>query len=140
MYYRYTKRDNPMSDWGHAMFCNDQERVENYGEYGWAFDENNGVNIADIRDAIIEAWELDREQGFTGDFGNQVFEGSAYYDMTGEEVADSFDPEDIVDSAEAYDDTLVVWLWERILSERGIDAVITGNGAVVFDESLISRI
>lgn len=139
MYYRFTSRNKPMSDWGHAMFSDDINEVENYGEYGWTYNGNGGVPIWDLRDEIIEAWEEDRKDGFYGDFGGGVSEGSFYYQMDGEEAYEQFDPDDITDCAEGYDDSMVQWLWERILAPRNIDAVITSDGAVVFDESLIGR-
>lgn len=30
--YRYYYSDSPMSDWGHAMFCDDKEAVKGFGD------------------------------------------------------------------------------------------------------------
>lgn len=30
--YRYYYADSPMSDWGHAMFCDDRKSVERFGD------------------------------------------------------------------------------------------------------------
>jgi hypothetical protein len=87
----------------------------------------------------VSAWDQDLETGFTGDFGSSI-SNDYYYQLTGEDAFEAFAPEHIVDSAAGYDTEMVVWLWERILEPLGIMAVITYDGAVVFDEGLIVRV
>ena len=137
-YYRYTHTNNPMSDWGHAMFTEHRDMVEgSYGEYGWLFD-GDAVNINDLRDAIIETWNYDCEHGFIGDFGSICEEGY-WAKVDAEEIADGFNPDNIVDSAENWDSELVMWIWERVLEPSGFMAVATWDGAIVFDAGLIER-
>lgn len=142
LYYRGTRRNNPMSDWGHAMFTADYNRayMHNIGDYGWVLDSKDCVRFCDIRDMIIQAWTEDIEQGyFTGDFGNNP--ANDWYltaDIAAEEIADSFNPVDIVDSADAWDSDLTQWFWERIAEPNDIMAISTRDGAICFDASLIN--
>lgn len=54
------------------------------------------------------------------------------------DLLNSFNPADIVNSAEAWDNgELVQWIHEQILEPNNIYAVITNNGAIVFDKDLI---
>lgn len=135
-YYRYTKRNNPMSDWGHAMFAAKQYKVEGYGPIGWTLDESDTVDIWDLEDDIREAWAACVESEYFGQLSDIDF--WLNYDV--DELVDSFDPRDIVDSADAYDHELVGWLWDYVLEPKGIMAVRTFDGAVCFDQSLIKMI
>ena len=61
-------------------------------------------------------------------------------DVDDDEFADLFDPEDIVISADAYDnEDLVAWLWENVLEPRDIVGIETYDGAIVFDPDIIKR-
>ena len=134
-YYRYTNQNTPISDWGHALFAENEEEVKHYGENKYTFNDKT-KDIADLKDVIAKAWEEDRINGFNGDFGNMA-DIEHWQEFDGEEIANEFDPEDIVDAAQAWDTELVMWVWERILGPNGIYAVATYNGAVVFDEDII---
>lgn len=138
-YYRFTKRNKPLSDWGHAMFATDRTKVEGYGPHGWTFDDSKAVYVGDLKEDIINAWNEDREKGFSGYFGSGLTKQAEEYwkEIEGEEIYEQFNPKDIVNSAEAWDSDLVQWIWERILEPRGIMAVTTRDGAVVFDENQI---
>lgn len=131
MFYRYTKSTNPMSDWGHAMFVNNPYTSDQYGPNCWTYDGSNGVDINDLRDVIISTWDADTESGRILNYTD--------IETTGEDIFSSFNPSDIVSSADTYDSELVTWLWERVLEANSIDAVITADGAIVFDESLIKK-
>lgn len=135
MYYRCTNSDSPMSDWGHAMFADSLERVDHYGKNVFVFDGQGAVNIYDLEDKIRQAWAKSQE---SGDFGEMYDE--YYQSLSADEVFESFAPADIVNSAEGYDCDLVVWLYQMVLEPNGIYAVITPDGAVVFDETLINRL
>ena len=139
-YYRFTNKDSPMSDWGHAMFANDKYRVENYGKKGYGYSGEKATPISQLKDDIKKAWDEDIANGFSGDFGNGLADDSVYYGLKGDDIYPQFNPSNIVDSAEAYDSDLVQWLYERVLEPRGIGAVSTKDGAIVFDESLIKKL
>ena len=57
LYYRGTSQNNPMSNWGHAMFTKDLEAAyfdDNHG-YGWTFDGNLATPITDDRAGTLRA-------------------------------------------------------------------------------------
>lgn len=137
LYYRYTHRNTPMSDWGHAMFCDNDWRNAGDG-YCWTLDSALCTPITSLRDIIIETWEYDLANGFTGDFGNNP-EHDFYCTagIGGEDIADSFNPEDISDTADAWDSDLTQWFWERIAEPNGIMAISTQDGAICFDKSWV---
>ena len=138
-YYRRTDGDSPLSDWGHAMLCDDLDNIEGYGDNLYAFDGSDAPHIADLKDDIIEAWDYDRTHGFTGDFGSSIDE--AYWQqIPGEDIYQQFNPRDIVDSAEAWDSELTQWIYDRVLDPRSIMAVLTYDGAIVFDEQLLDLV
>lgn len=132
MYYRFTNSNNPMSDWGHAMFAENREAVEHYGANEYIFDGQGAVSINDLKDLIITAWNECQE---SEDFGS-LYE-KHFMEITAEEVFDNLNPEDIVNSADGWDTELVVWFWEFIAEPSNIMAVTTWDGAIVFDENLI---
>lgn len=134
MYYRFTNSNNPMSDWGHAMFAADRYKVEHYGANEFTLDKSHTVSIYDLESAIINAWDACKE---TGEFG-QI--DTYYTTLSAEEVFETFCPSNIVDSANGYDCDLVCWLWNFVLDPKNIMAVRTDDGAVCFDESLIKKV
>lgn len=130
MYYRFTNKTTPMSDYGHAMFAEDRDSVcDCYGNHEWLYDGSNGTSIEDLKDAIISAWDDDAEIGLLP---------NGYDDVSAEDAYNCFNPDDIVMSAGAWDDgDVLTWFWERIAEPMGISAVITSDGAIVFDTDLI---
>ena len=140
LYYRGTRsNEDPMSDWGHAMFTDNKDRAyfdDDGDNTGWIYDGTDGVHITDLYPMIVEAWSEDWE--------NDNFSRcnmKQWCPKSGEEVAEGFNPSDIVDHAGNWDhDDLLPWIWERILEPKGIDAVITEDGAIVFEPSLIRKI
>lgn len=130
MYYRYTHSKNPMSDYGHAMFAANRGRVEGgtYGEYEHHYDGTDGVRIEDLYDLIREAWADEATRP-----------ADAYYaSLTAEQVCACFTPEDIVDGADGFDSgEMLTWLWEQVCEPEGIMALLTPDGAIVFDRALI---
>ena len=138
LYHRFTNSETALSDWGHAMFAADILAVEGYGENHFTYDGRDGVEIYDIYDDIVAAWERDKEADFFGDWG--MTNGTEWAKtVSGEEIADGFIPADVVDSAENWDIDLVQWIWERVLDPMAIMAVYWDAGAIVFDPDLIKR-
>lgn len=137
MYYRNYKEESPMSEWGHAMFVDHEGSwVGSIGDgVNYVYDGTDAVDISDLEDAIKAAWDESLENG--------DFDGVADYlnDVDANEAFSGFAPEDIVMSAEAWDNgDMVQWIWSKVLEPKGIFAVITPDGAIVFDESLIKRV
>ena len=118
-----------MSDIGHAMFVSadslDADCLSSYGSVEWHFDGVGAVEIEALASAIASAWDADESRPL---------------DCTGAELAEACNPERIVDSAGAWDDAdAVCWLWDNVLEPMGVSAVITRDGAVVFDSKLIAK-
>lgn len=130
-YYRFSNNENPMSNWGHAMFAEDRAHVEHYGEYEYHYHGDHSVNIEDIRDLIIDAWNQTVE-GCMEPIGFEEYDAEAIYN--------EFNPEDIVMSAQAWDCAeLIEWFCENVAIANDITAVITNDGAIVLDADLIKR-
>jgi hypothetical protein len=138
LYYRGTKSNNPMSDWGHAMFVDDYENSYSGLGHEWAFDGSLATPITSLKDKIIAAWGKTLENGYYYGFSSD--DNDYFMTLSAEEVFDSFNPDDIVDSADGFDSALVSWLSEMVLMPNEIYAVTTQDGAVVFDASLITEL
>lgn len=132
--YRRYDESSPMSRAGYAMMADDAYSVETYGEKLVAVRQSELRPISEFQDQIAEAWERDKENGML------PYELKKYHaDMSGEEVAAAFDPEDIVMSADAWDnEDMVMWAYEKVFD--GVPGVKTRDGAIVFDENLLHRL
>lgn len=130
MYYRYSNSENPMSEWGHAMFVDNEFSSENYGSILYIYDGTDAIDIKDLHDIIVDEWNKTIEKGM---------EPIGFEGIDPEDIFNEFDPEDIVMSAGAWDSELVTWFGDVILANYDIKAVITNDGAIVFDPSLIKR-
>lgn len=133
MYYRCTNKSTPMSDWGHAMMAESYDDVYFYGKNVYTYNGDGAVYIMDLEPVIRQAWIHSQA---TGDFG--LMTDDYYRRLTPDEVVESFNPDDIVNSAAGYDCELVFWLSSKVLEPVGINAILTINGAVVFEESLLT--
>ena len=134
-YFRGTEASSPMSDWGHAMFVDNFEDSYCGSGHDWIFYGDKATPIADLKDKISAAWLQYREDEFYGEFSEE--DNNYFLTLTVDEVVESFNPDDIVESADGYDSALVAWLYDKVLEPNDIYAVTTSNGAVVFDETLI---
>ena len=130
-----------MSDWGHAMFADDATR---YGEPGagiidgdlYSVNKSDLINMSDIENDIVSQWNDDVESGVIYNYNFTDDQIS----ISPEELMAIYDPEDIVDSAAAYDDeNFTQWLWNRVLEPKDIKGVKTHEGGVVFDPSIIQK-
>lgn len=131
--------ETPMSDWGHAMFTDNLDSVIDcyVGEYVYSVDSENLVGIDDMMETIVEKMSECYENGMLPvcmesniDNGTEI-----------EELANLFNPSDIVMSAEAWDDDeMTMWFWANIAEPSEIYGFKTNDGAIVFDENMIERI
>lgn len=131
MYRRNTHSNNPMSDYGHAMFVEieKEDSIGSYGPVAWLYDGTDITPIETLREAIISTWD---------EYNDICLVPRTFEHLSGEDIYNACLPVDIVDSAGIYDDgDLVQWLWEHVFEERDIRAVSTPDGAIVFDETLI---
>lgn len=129
MYYRYTNSENAISDYtGFGMFAKNEGRVSQcYGDTRFLYDGTDGVSIQVLRERIIDAW-------------NEYKDNAPEYmqDLTADEFFQAFDPEDIVDDAGAWDNDD----FRRFFNDFIYDdepAIILTDGAIVFDEMLITQ-
>lgn len=127
MYYRYADKNNKINEMtGFGMFAENEGRVSGcYGDTKYTYDGTDAVNIHDLKDRFLEAWDDCK------DCAPEYMQ-----DLTGDEFFQCFNPQDIVDDAEAWDNPD----FRRFFAEFIYDdekAIILGNGAIVFDENLI---
>ena len=116
---------------GYAMFADDPSEARGYGDRFAAVRHDDLPKIDDFKEAIAEAWERDKAEYLLPP-ALEVFE-----DLSGAEVADHFDPVDILDGADAWDTPeLITWAFSHgIFGEVG--GIKTSDGAIVWDDSLI---
>ena len=135
---RFTETDSPMCRAGYAMFVRDDiisdEDMSGYGPTKWVY-TGEPVHITTLWDVIVEGWEKAPCEALTPSGRNRMYDG-----VSGEDIATLANPADIVESAGLWDDwDLVQWIWDLVLEPRGIVAVETEDGCLVFDEALIQR-
>lgn len=132
-YYRFTNKDTVMSDWGHAMFVADNEDiVSSYGCYEYLYNGASGVYIESLYPVIATVWDKCAECG-TLPIG--------YDDIDAHDACKMFNPDDIVMSAGAWDDgDLLTWFCEYVAIPNDISAIITNDGAIVFDAALTTQL
>ena len=130
--YRAHRGKSVMSEFGHAMFMDDPGSIEIYGKNRYSVFKEDLTSIDDLKRKIAEQWDRDKERGFLP---------HKYMDeMSGEETADNFDPKDIVDSAQAWDnEDMVQWFFAHEDLFENTPGVKTSDGAVVWDESIIYK-
>lgn len=139
-YFRYTGQSGkPMSDWGHAMFADEDglHKVSGgtYGKNPFFYDGTNGVHIKDLEDAFKQKWSEAQDLGFTRIGDDSITE------LSPSQAFELFNPTDIVDSAGAWDNgDLLEWFYENVAEPNNIGAVLTDDGAIVFDENLIKPV
>ncbi len=150
-FYRYTSKNSPLSQWGHAMFADDKEKVVEHYSYGrkaWIFSpkatDSRVRNIEDLKEKTRIEWKK------TVDFYNE----NGYYKTVGggedlkdfiemnlsfDEVFSYLNPTRIVDSAEGWDGDLGIWFYHAVAEPNDIMAIVTQDGAIVWDDDMIIR-
>lgn len=119
---------------GYAMFADRPDRI--YGAYGedlYTVNHSDLENIDNLKENIEKAWNETVENG--------MLPSSLEYleEMDGKEIAESFDPKDIVDSADAWDNQdLTTWAFDYGIFDD-IPGVKTQDGAIVWDPEIITE-
>lgn len=119
---------------GYGMFSDDANATEMYGEDLFGVDKRNLADIGTFKQSISDSWETAKKSGtLPPDLED------AYGEYTGAEIADMFDPENIVDSAGAWDEpALATWVYETGVFDD-VPGVKTHDGGILFDETIALR-
>jgi hypothetical protein len=138
------------------MWSDDADRVAYYAGYEgdrfWRAEVSGAPGIDELMPDILRELEADvrevREGGMAGDNIEMTetiqrmldeMEGAGDAEIAAE-LAQSFNPRNIVDSADAYDNYgFVNWLWERVLEEKDITTIRTEDGAISFDPDIAEK-
>lgn len=132
--YRSHRGSSPMSRAGYAMFSDFPDATVQYGDHQYAVYKNDLDSVDKFKKKIATAWER------TVDSGNIPYGLEYLSESSGEEIAELFDPQDIIMSADAWDnEDLVEWAFDSGLFD-GAHGVNTNDGAVVWDRDYIYEI
>ncbi|MDR1367242.1 MAG: hypothetical protein LBJ76_00800 [Candidatus Accumulibacter sp.] len=136
-YYRRHHSGDGMSEWGHAMMSDEEERVGHYGPKLFIAELDGNYVGDELRETIIEAWRKSEEEGNAPEgYGPEDSD-----ELSDEEIIDLFNPEDIVDSAAGFDNgELAEWFYRNVVEPNDLTYVTTYDGAVVFDPALLERV
>lgn len=151
--YRFTREPNAvMSDYGHAMFADDVDaNSAGYGDYAWSVSNEDLTSWEDTKNMIVSAiegeinenGELDGEMKrvfdqITDDYEYRYEEKPSTREVA-EAIAEEFNPQDIVESAGAWDNgDMMEWFYNNVAKPNKIKGVKTQDGAISFEESIIS--
>lgn len=137
--YRYTNKDSPMSDYGHAMFVDDEYSSDGYGregDYRYKVDQSRLTDISTLQEEIAEKLQEQYDNGMLPREIEEIMD----FGVSAEQLAEEFNPDDIVMSAGAWDNgDLVQWFWDNIADPNDIYGIKTNDGAIVYDENMIER-
>ena len=141
---RWTDSTDGMSRAGYAMFsrqasiAQEAERGSRSGKTLYIYYGKDAVYADSERFQGLLKSALDNEMGKKRPSApDELLEA---YEENPEDTLALFDPQDIVMSAEAYDnEEWVEWLSEWVLAPNDINAIITADGALVFDERLFEK-
>ena len=134
--YRGTK-GRALSDYGHAMFSDNVDDALYYMGYEGALYSVNHSDLTDInqiKPIIAQQWDEDVDNE------NIPYSLTSYEGRNGEWIAEQFDPVNINDNAQAWDDgDLMSWAFDKGIFDD-ISGVKTRDGAVAWDEDIIHKI
>lgn len=139
-YYRYSGESNGFNhNYGRAEFVDNPDSSWVYGDYLYTVNDSDLVPIESLKENIAKALEEDYENFRLSSDMNQFVEiafenGESFSDM-----AEEFDPKNIVDSASAWDnDSMVQWFYDRFGEDGEMRGISTSDGAIVFDPDIIT--
>lgn len=139
--FRRTRGESPDNGMGYMMFANDRDSVAGYGKNLWTAEPERAapaatVNAADaqFRQALYRALRKMDPAAQTEAVGRDINKGLA------RALVNEANPQNIVNSAGFWGNpALVQYAWEHVLEPRGLRAVTTNDGAVIFDPSLVTK-
>lgn len=132
--YRCTNT-GPISEYtGYGMFGDYAPRVDMYGENLYSVNHSDLTDISDFKEQIAQEWD----NAVENETLPEELE-SLGREKSGKEIAEDFDPEDIIDGAGAWDiPELATWAFNAGIFDD-VGGVKTQDGAIVWDESLIQK-
>ena len=132
--YRCTNT-GPISEYtGYGMFGDYAPRVDMYGENLYSVDHSDLTDINNFKEQIAQEWD----NAVENETLPEELE-SLGREKSGKEIAEDFDPEDIIDGAGAWDiPELATWAFNAGIFDD-VGGVKTQDGAIVWDESLIQK-
>lgn len=133
--YRFYGSDDPMSRAGYAMFADDPDR--NGSAYGGDNKRAFSVNEEDLTDVSKLKGKIIAARHLADKIGDDLAD---YKSLSDSDFYEMFDPQDIVDSADAFDnESLAGWFYDRVAEPNQIAGIKTFDGAIVFDKDIIKR-
>jgi predicted GNAT family acetyltransferase len=130
-FYRARAEDAPVeSEWGHSMYVEGvpEEVWPYYGNNLYSINPSKGMypEVESLKKNILKAYAEDYKAGtLPDDFTD--------YGITGKNILESVNPENIVDSAGGWDSSPITqWMYERVIKPNGISGVKTYNGLISF--------
>lgn len=132
--YRCTNT-GPISEYtGYGMFGDYAPGVDMYGENLYSVNHSDLTDISDFKEQIAQEWD----NAVENETLPEELE-SLGREKSGKEIAEDFDPEDIIDGAGAWDiPELATWAFNAGIFDD-VGGVKTQDGAIVWDESLIQK-
>ncbi len=122
------------SEVGYGMFADDAPSTDMYGDDLYVVDHASLPSINDVKPAIAEAWDKAVEDWALPPSLDAL---SEYW--SGAEIAEDFDPKNIIDGAGAWDNPdLVTWAFDNGVFDD-IPGVKTSDGAIVWDAETVKR-
>jgi len=144
-YYRRARNtDMHNNDAAYYMFVQGKDpgsyspENKGYGGHLFEYEGKNSMHIYDLKEKLVKTWNEDKENGKFGYYMDS-FNADHYenIDLDDDAILKLFNPDRIVDTAAGFDEpALVSWLYDRVLEPNGIEAVVTNEGAVIFDNKL----
>lgn len=133
-YYRRTNGPSPDNGVGYMQFSANPSQIEGYGKYLY------GVTPDEASSIYAGSPEFRREAYRS--LRRARDELPSWLENSPEEIrkiVDGMNPPRIVDNAGVWDshDALVPIIWDKVLEPNGWNSVITNDGAVVFDPSIV---
>lgn len=134
LYFRRTRGASPDNGTGHMMFASDRDSIGHYGKTLHTFNDASPSAAGRIVDASDPRFMAEVARAFRSDPEIVAEYGRK---SIGQLVRET-NPDDIVNSAGLWDNlSLTEKVWGRVLAPRGIHAVRTNDGAIVFDPALV---
>ncbi len=131
--YRYNDSDvSPDNGMGYTMWANSSDNLSSYGDQGWEADTADLPHISEFLGGTKKLFQQEKDDGLLS---------PNLEHLSGDDIDDIVDPEDIVNSADAWDDpNFVEWFWEKIGEPNELNGVKLTDGAILFDQARAKKI